>query len=402
MRGWTIRILGVALCLCLALPALSSADEPVMSKYNVKIWGRVKMDYIYDTSQFVCYNDFLGVPADSNVTNGQGRSSTDFNPRDSRLGFSASHAVESWAGKGVVELDFYGDKQSSGTLIPRMRLAYVDLANKDWGTSVRAGQDWTPVLQLNPSTIDFGVLSATGNLWWRRPQFTVRQDVDLGDTGGLQFLASAMVGTRVNTNSETRYPWMLGRVAYSFDLVGGKHMIAVDGGYQHDRLAAGSTPGDGPKVTRWLAGGEFKFDFNPLLLKGEIWTGQAIGGDFLRYDLDTYTNGNGDLKEWKAWGGWVDLTYKIIPKLSVTAGIGYDNPSNTGYRAPVSGGTTGNPADRTFLYAYNAYANTWYTLGPDVKVGFEVMNLTAKRQYADNSTYRDKGQRYTASIFYNF
>ena len=400
MRGWTIRILAVALCLCLALPALASADEPVMSKYNVKIWGRVKMDYSYDTAQFKCYNDFLGVPADSKATVNQKNSSTDFNPRDTRLGFSASHAVGEWAGKGVVEMDFYGDKQASGTLIPRMRLAYADLANKDWGTSVRAGQDWTPVLSTNPSTIDFGILSATGNLWWRRPQLTVRQNLDMGDTGSLQFLASAMLGTRVNTDSEARYPWMLGRVAYNFDLVGGKHMVAFDAGYQHDRLAAPSTgavEGPGEEVNRWLVGAEFKFDFNPVLVKGEIWTGEAIGGDFLRYSLDTYTNSAGDVKEWEAWGGWVDLTYKIIPKWSVTAGIGMDNPKNDGY-VP---GQSSYP-DRVFLYSTNTYVNTWYTLGPDVKVGFEAMSLVAKRQKADNNHYKDKGQRYTVSLYYGF
>jgi hypothetical protein len=392
MRKWVIGFFAVTLCICLALPALSSADEPVMSKYNVKIWGRVKMDYIYDTAQFVNFDDFLGVPADSNVTANQGNNSTEFNPRDTRLGFSASHAVESWQGKGVVEIDFYGDKLAQGNNIPRMRLAYVDLANKDMGTSVRAGQDWTPVLQLNPSTIDFGVLSATGNLWWRKPQFTVRQNVDLGDTGGLQFLASALMAERTSTATRSQMPWLLARAAYSFDLAGGKHMVAADFGYQHDKDNVYSEG-----IDRLLYGAEFKFDFDPILFKGEVWSGQGIGGTFLRYNLDTYTSSAGDTKAWKAWGGWADITYKIIPKWSVTAGIGYDNPDNAGYKA----GSLAN-ANREFLYAYNAYANTWYTLGPDVKVGFEVMSLTAKRQYTDNSTYRDKGNRFNLSLFYNF
>ena len=392
MRKWVIGFFAVTLCICLALPALSSADEPVMSKYNVKIWGRVKMDYIYDTAQFVNFDDFLGVPADSNVTANQGNNSTEFNPRDTRLGFSASHAVESWQGKGVVEIDFYGDKLAQGNNIPRMRLAYVDLANKDMGTSVRAGQDWTPVLQLNPSTIDFGVLSATGNLWWRKPQFTVRQNVDLGDTGGLQFLASALMAERTSTATRSQMPWLLARAAYSFDLLGGKHMVAADFGYQHDKDNVYSKG-----IDRLLYGAEFKFDFDPILFKGEVWSGQGIGGTFLRYNLDTYTNSANETKAWKAWGGWADITYKIIPKWSVTAGIGYDNPDNAGYKA----GSLAN-ANREFLYAYNAYANTWYTLGPDVKVGFEVMTLTAKRQYTDNSTYRDKGQRFNISIYYGF
>ena len=390
MRGWTIRILGVALCLCLALPALSSADEPVMSKYNVKIWGRVKMDYIYDTSQFVCYNDFLGVPADSNVTNGQGRSSTDFNPRDSRLGFSASHAVESWEGKGVIELDFYNG--GNPNLTPRMRLGYAELSNKDSGTDVRAGQDWNPAMQLNPSTIDFGVLSATGNLWWRNPQFTVRQNVKVGDTGGLQFLVSALSPERANTATKTDMPWLLARVAYDFDLAGGKHMLAIDGGYMHDQDV---TYSDG--IDRLLYGAEFKFDFDPVLFKGEIWAGQAIGGSFLRYNLDTYTSNAGDTKAWKAMGGWVDLTWKIVPKWSVTVGVGIDNPDNHGYKAA----SLASP-NREFTMSRNIYANTWYTLGPDVKVGFEVMDLVAEREKVNNSNYKDKGQRYTMSLFYGF
>ena len=385
MRGWTLRILTVALCLCLALPALASADEPVMSKYNVKIWGRVKMDYIYDTSQFVCYDDFLGVPADSNVVNGQGRSSTDFNPRDTRLGFSASHAVGEWAGKGVVEIDFYNG--GNPNLTPRMRLGYADLSNKDTGTSIRAGQDWNPAMQLNPSTIDFGVLSATGNLWWRNPQFTVRQDWE-----GFQFLVSALEANRAGTGTKTDMPWLLTRAAYSFDAAGGKHMVAANFGYQHDQDNVYS---DG--IDRLLYGAEFKFDFSPILFKGEVWAGQGIGGTFLRYNLDTYTNNAGDTKAWKAYGGWADITYKIMPKWSVTAGLGIDNPDNAGYKA----GSLAN-ANREFIYAYNAYANTWYTLGPDVKVGFEVMSLTAKRQKTDNTHYKDKGNRFNLSLYYGF
>jgi hypothetical protein len=37
---WAIKFLVVVLCLGLALPALVAAEEPVMSKYNVKFWGR--------------------------------------------------------------------------------------------------------------------------------------------------------------------------------------------------------------------------------------------------------------------------------------------------------------------------------------------------------------------------
>ena len=389
MRGWVIGFLVVVLCLGLALPALVAADEPVTSKYNVKIWGRVKMDYSYDTAQFQNYNDWLGVPADSQATANQKNDSTTFNPKDTRLGFSASHDVDGWAGKGVVEIDFQGGN-SGDSQTPRMRLGYADLANKDWGTSVRAGQDWTPVLQLNPSTIDFGVLSATGNLWWRLPQLTVRQQVE----GGLEFLLSAMLPRRQDTASESRMPWLLGRAAYSFDLAGGKHMVAANGGYRYDQPSATASN----HIDRWLVGAELKFDFNPVLVKGEVWYGDGIGGDFLRYGLDTYTR-NGTVRAWNAWGFWADATYTITPKWSVTAGLGVDNPDDNGYRRTEI--STGN-INRTFTQSYNAYGNVWYTLGPDVKLGFEAMFLEAEREKANGNSFKDQGQRYTMSLYYGF
>ena len=186
-------------------------------------------------------------------------------------------------------------------------------------------------------------------------------------------------------------PWVLGRAAYSFDLFGGKHMLAANAGYQRDK-----DQGTKDRLKRWLVGGEFKFDFGPFLLKGEAWTGEGIGGDFLRYDLDTFETSGGRIEEWEAWGGWADLTYKIIDRWTVTVGAGVDDPDNDDYER-----TTGN-LNRKFKIAYNAYANTWWSLGPDVKVGFEFMHLQANREDATGEDYDDKGNRYTLSLYYGF
>ncbi|MFA9614036.1 MAG: hypothetical protein ACERK9_08805, partial [Deltaproteobacteria bacterium] len=224
---------------------------------------------------------------------------------------------------------------------------------------------------------------------------TVRQNVDLGDAGGLQFLVSAMQKRRTSTASETRQPWALGRVAWNFDFLDGKHLLAANIGYQRDKLRNAADTAD-DRIDRWVAGTEAKFGFGPVLIKGEFWIGQGIGGDFLRYDLDTRTSGSGKTKAWDAWGHWVDVTYKIIPRWSVTAGFGMDNPDNSQYK-----GATSN--DRTFTKAYNGYVNTWWTLGPDVKVGFEAMTLRANREKTTTGhTFHDTGQRYTTSIYYGF
>jgi len=394
MRGWVIKLLVVMLCLGLALPALVVADEPVTSKYNVKIWGRVKMDYTYDTARFPWANDFIGVPADSQASSNASNNSTNFNPKDTRLGFSASHSADAWVGKGVVEIDFYGTNAGNNQ-IPRMRLGYIDLANNDSGTSIRAGQDWIPIQSLNPSTIDFGILSASGNLWWRVPQLTLRQKLE-----GLELLAGAMLHRRQDTQSETRFPWVVGRVAYSFEAFDGKHMVAVDAGYQADKVK--NSTGSDDDIDRWLVGGEAMFNLGPVLVKGEIWYGEGIGSHFLRYDLDiTDTDpapapGNTSFEEWEAWGGWIDATYKIMPKWSVTAGVGIDDPDDSQYERQ-----TGN-LDRKFLSNTTYYANTWYSLTEAIKVGAEFMYLETDREDAGGSSFKDKGTRTTISMFYAF
>jgi hypothetical protein len=369
---WVIKLLVVMLCLGLALPALVAAEEPVMSKYNVKFWGRVKFDIQFDTAQFANYNDFIGAPADSQATAGASNNSTNFNPRDTRLGFSASHTADAWVGKAVVEMDFYGDNNGNN-LIPRMRLGYIDLANKDMGTSLRAGQDWIPVLSTNPSTIDFGILTASGNLWWRVPQVTLRQKIE-----GLELLAGAMLHRRTSTASETKYPWVLGRVAYSFEAFDGKHMVAVDGGYQSDKVK--NNTGSDDDIDRWLVGAEAKLSLGPVLVKGEIWTGEGIGAHFLRYNLDVHD----------------DATYKITPKWSATAGFGIDDPDDSQYERQT--GTL----NRKFKENRTIFFNSWYSLTQGIKVGAEFMHLQANREDAGGNNFRDKGQRYAVSMFYAF
>lgn len=140
-----------------------SKAESVWSKYNMRLYGRIKFDLNYDTAEFK-YNDFVAA-----VKEDASNDSVNFNPRDTRFGFEASHTDGNWTGNGRFEIDFYGDNNGNN-LIPRMRLGYIDLANNSSGTSLRVGQDWIPVAQQNPATIDFGVLTAAGNLWWREKE----------------------------------------------------------------------------------------------------------------------------------------------------------------------------------------------------------------------------------------
>ena len=357
-----------------ALKSLKTLGN-VWSKYDMELYGRVKVDFNYDTAEFKKYNDFIGcVAAESDYKN----DSTDFNPRDTRLGFKVSHEWgEWWSGKGRIETDFYGDNNGNN-LIPRMRLGYIDVGYEKTHTSVVAGQDWIPVSQLNPSTIDFGILTAAGNLWWRVPQVTVRQQL-----GDIQLLASVMKHRRTDTENEDRMPWLLGRVQYSNEILGKGGLVALGGGYRHADYEKNTSN----NTDRWLVCGELKYVTGPFTLQGELWTGDGLGRNFLRYDLDMAE----DEGPASAYGGWANLIYAVNDKTTMSMGYGFDNPDNSDM------GDLTDADDRRFTRNEQYFINTWYALTKPIKVGAEWIYLETERHQKTHT-----GNRFTVSMKYLF
>ena len=387
---WVIKLLVVMLCLCLAVPVLAADQgETVWSKYNMQLYGRVKVDYKYLDGRSYSANvagnmvDKLTPGANANNDN------TNFTARDTRFGFIASHAAGEWAAQGRFEMDMFGG--SGGSSNPRFRLGYVNLANKDWGTSFRAGKDWNAIMPLNASTIDFGVLLRAGNLWERTTQFTIRQTMA---DDSLELLVSAYKFSSSSTNEETRAPWVGARAAYSFEAFGGKHLVAVDAAFQS---AKDDTTND--DIDRWLVGGEFNFGLGPVLLKGEVWYGEAIAGHFSRSDGIATISDADDTDEIEAWGGWIDATYKIMPKWSITAGVGIDDPDEDDWE--INGVRQG-MGDSEFSQNLQTYVNTWYSITPAIKVGAEWMYVDTERTDTDDDDYSNSYHQLLASVFYNF
>ncbi len=361
---------------------VNESSASVWSKYNIKLYGKIKVDFNYDTASFAKYNDFIGAVA---MGSGHRNDSTNFNPRDSRIGFIASYKYGDWLVKGRIETDFYGGNEGDN-LIPRMRLAYIELKNTS-GTDIVVGQDWVPVAALNPSTIDFGILTAAGNLWWRVPQITVRQNF-----GNIQILGSIMKHRRQSTEADDTMPWILARIQYKDGILGQGNMIALGGGYRHANYGdygpdgnLTSTDTSQKNTDRYLVCLEAKFGFGPVEMKGELWTGQGIGRNFLRYDLGLAYNG----APARATGGWADITYKVNSKVNVTAGYGFDNPDNKDIGDWVN--------DRRFTKNEQYFLNTWYSLAKPLKIGAEWVYVETQRHQEI-----DTGNRFTVSMQYVF
>ncbi len=356
--------------------------NPVFSKKSTEwlIYGKIKTDLQYDTAKFNKYNDFVGSVANRLTNPDYKNDSTNFNPRDTRFGFWAAHKEGNWLVKGRFEIDFYGDNNGNN-LIPRMRLAYANITNVSTKTSVLIGQDWIPIARLNPSTIDFGILTAAGNLWWRVPQVTVRQKA----FDNVEVLVSLMKHRRTNTASEDRMPWVLGRIAYTGGILGAGNMVALGAGYRH--ASYGTNNSD--NFDRYLVVGEWKFAFldKKLIFKGEAWWGKGIGRNFLRYDLDVARDGSAA----EAYGGWADLTWKFAPRWSATIGAGFDNPNNGDMPSAAA------MNDRQFTQNTQYYANVWYQLTKPLKLGFEIIHIETERY-----DYTDTGNRFQFSMQYVF
>jgi hypothetical protein len=383
----------ILLVIALMVPglALASAEEPdVSSGVDVKIWGKAKFDMQYDTGQQRI--DFMGYLLDDETEQ------LSFNPRDSRFGFKASSSQGVWTYSGVLELDFYGDN-AGNNLLPRMRLGYAEAKN-DEGLSIRGGQDWVPVAAQNPGTLDFGVQSWSGNLWWRVPQFTLRYKPK-----NIEFLASAMKHRVSNSQEQQeKMPWLLGRIGISDVLVEGS-LLAIGGGVRSasDVVFESVAGPDTSDYSSSLIAFEFKFPLGgKFVLNGEVFSGQGIGREYVHYGLDYNPSNPGGGKEISTVGGFASLKFAASEKIEFNGGYGMDDPKDEDM-------TFTNTSDEVVLggeYTKNQtiFVNMKYKVTKNFGWGLEFINFTTTvAQETDATSTTDlKGQRYTASWWYAF
>ncbi len=370
----------------------------VLGNYDMELYGRVKVDINYDTAEFSRYGDFIGVVDAGDSSN----DSTNFNPRDSRIGLKVKRRDGVWLSEARIETDFYGDNNGNN-LEPRMRLGYIKLSNDDWQSSLLVGQDWIPVASLNPPTIEFGVLANSGNLWWRVPQVTFRKQIC-----NFELLLSAMRHRRLSYEEENRMPWVLAKISYKDGILGKGGLLAIGGGWQTSTIgnsyAGGENlNGNDNDVDRWLAALEFKIIRGKFTFMAEPWIGNGLDREFLRYDMGA--NYDGDNPNSRpdlilSRGGFAALTYAATSKLKLSVGYGLDDPDADdmkGMESQLLAGTLTQNPNGTFTKSETIFANGWYQVTSAVKMGVEVMYLETERWSDTNN-----GMRFTFSTCYDF
>ena len=392
-KSWRPLIHLVLALSFLAIAATGFAEGNISSGVDLKFWGKAKFDMQYDTGQqFV---DFMGFLTDDTTEQ------FSFNPRDTRFGFKASSSQGRWTYSGVFEIDFYG-WNASNNLLPRMRLGYAE-AKKDNGISFRGGQDWVPVAAQNPGTLDFGVQSWSGNLWWRVPQFTFRYMPDK-----IEFLVSVMKHRVSNSQEQQeKMPWILGRIGFS-DLLGAGSLLALGGGVRSaSDVALTSVAGtDTSDYSSSLVALELKVPLGKkFVLNGEIYTGKGIGREFIHYGFDYNPSFTGGGKVVESTGGFVSLKFAASPKVALNAGYGMDDPKDEDMAFDDMNGT-GDPIvsfSGPYLKNSTYFINLKYSVTKNFGWGVEFINFTTQVGDATGASTTDlEGQRFTGSWWYSF
>ncbi|SMP18873.1 hypothetical protein SAMN06265339_1644 [Desulfurobacterium pacificum] len=322
-------------------------SKPVTGlKSPIKIYGKVKLDVIYDThdmgtDQFITY-----------LPKGERDDRTTFNMKDTRLGFIVNGPeVDGWKVTGRVESDFYG-KGGDDNGAFRIRLSYINL-NNGKGTNIRIGQDYIPVASQMASTLDFLSMGASGNLWDRVPQITVTQKFD----GGVGVLGTVWKSSASTDGVDMRMPWVGAKVFYK----GQPFYVALGGAFRHGSDTVNNVKGS---VDDYVVAVEWKVPFNlffPMSVKGEAYVGQGLTTrDFLVFTPSHYLDGT-DVKELQTKGGFIQLSMKPFEKVGFNFGAGMNDPDNSDAQK----------AD-TYKKNWRAFGNVLYKFAPNVTFGLEL------------------------------
>ncbi len=368
----------------------AAPEVKVSSKYNIKIYGRVKFDGIYDTNNMGREEFIMFVPQNAN-----GEDKATFNVRDTRFGVAITGAsLGGWTPSGRFETDFYGsDAASNGQL--RIRLAYIDMEKE--GTLIRIGQDWTPIASLNPTTVDFAIMGYNGNLWNRVPQITVKQKL----ADGLDALFTAYRGkwsdddagapksvNEQTVNTQIHMPWVGAKVSYAMPLFGDqKSSFALGGAVRSGEVRIGEAAND---ITPYLAALELKIPTGIVEIMGEAYMGQGIGFEYFHNggkinDIDYYGAINATGHAILTWGGWLQASVKPIKDVTVNVGYGLDDPKNA------------DAGSAFYQRSRFAFGNVFVQLFKDISAGIEAAQLKT-----DWATGDKHGTRYQASLIYNW
>ncbi|HBA85748.1 MAG TPA: hypothetical protein DCZ95_16825 [Verrucomicrobia bacterium] len=392
-----IRIVAVMMGLVLLssnLVAQGLELKQVASKFDITLYGYVKLDASYDTQRTSAGDLMFFVLPEVN-----GEKDNEFNmtAKETRFGFDISGpASDTVKTTGKIEGDFYGPGGSANSPNLRLRLAYLDLALNN-GLSFRAGQDWETFITVIPKIVNFSYLADCGALGLRRPQARLTYEAG-GDTKFIGKLAVARtIGEDIDGGGQDDgVDSGLPTVQYNFViqtkwLSSKPTKLGISGHYGQETLD-GVTTNTPPRISTvddknydtWSVIGSAIIPLHDkVALQGTLWMGE---------NLDTYFGGIGQginkalATEIAAKGGFFQAMFDVTSRLNLNVGVGADDPEDDDLNA------NGRSLNKM------GFASAFFSLTPAATLAVEYSHMITSYKGSDDAT----NDRFQGAAIYKF
>lgn len=357
----------------------------VLSSFQFKPYGYVKLDASWDDSRTSYGNYILYVPNESTHNN-----ENDFNmtARQTRIGLDImAPQYENWVSKARLEMDFYGDGsvRHENKAEVMLRHAFVDLTNGKF--NLIAGQTSDLISPLVPNNLNYTVGWAAGNIGYRRAQLRATYTTPMSDTSRFitAFALARTEGTvnedldldLENDGEDTGWPTLQGRIAFATKaFTEAESVFGISGHYGEEEvdfdLIGTSEEDDQKHMKSWSVNADFLIPLSACLgLSGEAFIGENLD-DYFGGILQGVNAVDGE--EINSRGGWAQVSYQPYLQWKTNVGFGIDDVDNSDINT--------NDRGRNNYY----FANVLYNLIPPVTIGLEYSYWNTDVKGASNGT----------------
>jgi hypothetical protein len=343
-----------SLLLVLVLLSISSlylyAGEE--EKVTVKPYGYIKLDAIYETGNSYPGNYTLWAQD-------PGNSDGVFHvtARQTRLGLAVKGiSFGNFKVTGKVEVDWHSSGVPENKSYNFMRHAFLSISNGSF--TIIAGQTSDIISPLVPSSLNYPVLWCAGNIGYRRPQLSFRQDFKSGKStftiqGGIvRTITGDYDGDGINDGIAAGFPTVQGRIGGKFGLGSNSSLqLGFSGHY-------GKSKGD-VEFTSDSINVDFLLVVSKFKIIAEYFSGKNLGTYLGGIAQNVNLNTN---EEINAKGFYVNAVAAVSKKVQFSFGYGMDDPDDDNL-------STGSRAKNTSIFG-----NIVINLSPSLKIGLQISN----------------------------
>lgn len=345
-------LLLVVVMLSISSLSLFAGEE---EKITVKPYGYIKLDAIYETGNSYPGNYTLWAQD-------PGNSDGVFHvtARQTRLGLAVKGiSFGNFKVTGKVEVDFHSSGVPENKSYNFMRHAFLTISNGSF--TIIAGQTSDIISPLVPSSLNYPVLWCAGNIGYRRPQLSFRQDFKSGKStftiqGGIvRTITGDYDGDGINDGIAAGFPTVQGRIGGKFALGSGSSLqLGFSGHY-------GKSKGD-VEFTSDSINVDFLLVVSKFKIIAEYFSGKNLGTYLGGIAQNVNLNTN---EEINAKGFYVNAVAAVSKKVQFSFGYGMDDPDDNNLNYSSGSSRTKNTS---------IFGNIVINLSPSLKIGLQVSN----------------------------